>query len=79
MGRGKLSEPQFETEEVKCVVQSVFAPHSKSGLYSSQLHLVEHLIEYVNRFGSPSLTDAARFENSTVLVKRASRTKSCRL
>lgn len=69
----------LEIEELKRVNERVFVPHCSFGLYTLKVHLLDHLIEDLERFGSIYFTEARPAEHFTVLIKQSYRTTSRRL
>lgn len=62
--QGEPSTPRCEIEELKRAARRVTAP------YTPKVHLLDHLLKEMERFGSIPLTDAARFEHFNVLARR---------
>lgn len=75
----ELSTLRFEIKNLKRFVQNSFAPHRTSGLCTLKHHLVDQLVEGLERFKSMSFTDAASFEHFNVQIKQLSGTMSQRL
>lgn len=73
---GQLKVLRSEIEDLKRVVERVFGSHCPSGLYVIGPHLLHHLVEDSERFGSPFFTDAGPFEHFNVLVRQFYRTTS---
>lgn len=76
---GELLRLRGEIREFKSVVEGAFASHCPSGLYTLKYHLLDHLVEDLERFGSISFMDAGPFEHFNVVIKQSYRMTSRRL
>lgn len=61
----KFSRLRAETEEFKCILKSVSAPYCPSGLFTSNVHLLDHQVENLERCGRIYFAGAALFEHLT--------------
>lgn len=74
----ELMMSRLEIEEFEPTVEKEFVSHCPSGLYILKFHLLHHVLEDLERFGSSSFTDARLFEHFNVFIRQSCRTMSRR-
>lgn len=68
---GKLSALRYEIGAFKRAVQRIFAPHCSSGLHTLKFHLLDPLVENLERLGSMSFPNTVPFENCKGQAKQS--------
>lgn len=68
---GELARFWSEISKIKTVAERTFRPHRSSGLLTLRFHLLDHVGDGLERFGSLSFTDAAPAEHFNVLIKQS--------
>lgn len=61
---------QLEISGLSTVVERTSAQHCSSGLRTLKFHLLVHAVEYLERLGSSSLTNAGPCRHFNVLIKQ---------
>lgn len=72
----KVVRLQSEIRKFKSVDEKTFAAHCSFGLFTLKYHLLEHLLDDLERFGRLSFVDAGRFEQFLVLIEKFQRMTS---
>lgn len=67
---GGVMKITSEIEQFRRIVERVFASHYPFGLYTLQFHLLDHLVEDLEKFASISFTDPRPFEHFNILIEQ---------
>lgn len=66
-----LQSMRTKVLEFKAKVWNLFRPHCKPGLNTLKFHLLDHLVDDLERFGTIRVLSASPYENFNLIVKQA--------
>lgn len=64
-----LVDKTSDTQKFKDMLKSIFDEHCISGLYMMKLHLLDHILEDLEEFGSLVVLNSSLFERSNINIK----------
>lgn len=64
----ELASLRSKNSKLRTAIERTFATHSASGLSTFKFHLMDHVVENLDMFGTLFFTDAEPFEQLSVLI-----------